>query len=107
MVVIRTEVTNSLFPLLPPSADSTMSTFPLNKPQCVKTTSKDKESDKEKAGEELLNKELRNLNSHQLYSGMGDFTCASFIFVSFLTTLHANCCCVTLCMASSTSPEAP
>ena len=34
-------------------------------------------------------------------------TWASFIFVSFLTTLHANCCCVTLWIANRTSPEAP
>ena len=42
---------------------------------------------------------------HQLY--IVNLTWASFILVSFLTTLHANCCCVTLCIANSTSPEAP
>ena len=44
-------------------------------------------------------------DDHQLY--IVNLTWASFILVSFLTTLHANCCCVTLCIASSTSPEAP
>ena len=49
----------------------------------------------------------QHAHTHTRFLFSSSLTWASFIFVSFLTTLHANCCCVTLCMANSTSPDAP